>query len=164
MLFSKLSYKVSIVIVLLFSFLSCASNQKAISEEPTVNTPPKLLFLNYELSKSTNGEKKINLLNQITAEGRLKEKPTIVENTQPGDLQYFILDKDLKEIDTQYIKNPLIKTFEFINDHGEFEKKTIDLDTVQFHIRLQLQPQTKYIVFKELTENKPKTHITTKIE
>ena len=143
--------------------LSCVSRQSIITEEPSIKTEPKLLFLNYEIVK-LNDEKNISLINQITADGRLKGKMTSKNNTSIGDLECIVLDKDLNQLEKHSIKNPLKKTVEFINDSGNFEKKILDLDRVQFSIKLQQQPKAKYVVISEITKTTIKKHITTKID
>lgn len=77
--------------------------------------------MNYEIVK-LNDEKNISLINQITADGRLKGKMTSKNNTSIGDLECIVLDKDLNQLEKHSIRNPLKKTVEFINDSGNFEK------------------------------------------
>lgn len=157
-------YLKSAVIVLLLCLVSCASKQQVIAKEPEVVIPQKIIFINYLLVKNAQDEKSITLINQIKAEGKLKGKPEKVENPSFGDLEYIFLDKDFKEIEKHALKNPLKKTVEYINDFGKFEKRVLDLDSVQFSIRMQLHPKAKYIVITELTTTKQKKHITTKID
>ncbi len=163
MLLPKVSLKSAFIIALLFIF-SCATNKQVIAVEAEVAIPPKIIFLNYVLVKNAQDEKSITLINQIKTEGKLKGKPENIVNTNPGDLEYILLDKDFNAIEKYALKNPLIKTVEFVNDFGNFEKRTLDLDRVEFTIRLQLHPEAKHMKIIELTNAIPKEHIITKID
>ena len=156
--------KTTTLLLLLFVVLSCASKQQIISEESKIIPKPKLLFLNYQISKTTDNKKTIVLINQKTIDGKLKNKTKTELKTSLGDLEYIILDNDFNEIGKNSIKNPLVKIVEFINDLGNFEKRIIDLDSAQFSMRLQLPLNAKYIVISELTQTGTKKHITTEIK
>ncbi|WP_452232517.1 hypothetical protein [Lacinutrix sp. MEBiC02595] len=163
-------FKYFSLIILLFSMLSCASKRQVtaediivIEETKTIETS-KILFLNYLLVKNTGGKKSITLINQINTEGKLKGKPENIPNATIGDLEYMLLDKDFKAIKKYALKNPLKKTVEFVNDYGNFEKKVLDLDSVQFSIRMQVSPEAKHIVISEITNAAPIKHLTTKID
>ncbi|WP_179319232.1 hypothetical protein [Winogradskyella helgolandensis] len=145
------------------TLLSCIGKKSIIAEEKQIETQPKLLFLNYKIEKLEE-KKTISLINQIKTDGKLKETVLSRNNTTIADLECIILDEDLIVLDTYSIKNPLKKTVEFINDSGEFEKKILDLDNVQFSLKLQLRPKSKYVVINEITDSEIIKHITTKIE
>ena len=154
---------ISFFLAILFIISSCASKQQITSEETQIIPKPKLLFLNYKISKPTNEEKTIVLINQLVTDGKLKNKSTVEGKLSLGDLEYTLLDADFNEIEKNSIKNPLIKIVEFINDLGNFEKKIIALDSAQFSLKLQLPSKAKHIVISELTNNSIKKYITTKI-
>lgn len=163
-------YLKSSVIVLLLCLISCASKKPTTLEsEKTIEQPKviynnKILIINYLLTKNAQDQKSISLINKINTEGNLKERPKKPLNTTIGDLQYALLDADLKEIEIHTLKNPLKKTVEFVNDFGNFEKRILDLDSVQFSIRLQLPENAKHIVISEITNKKPIQLLSTKIE
>jgi len=164
----KIIKRTSYLIVVL-SIISCASKKQITTEDILVKeetkpiTKPKIIFLNYVLVKNDQNEKSITLINQIKTEGKLKGKPKNIENTSQGDLEYILLDKDFNSIEKHALKNPLKKTVEFVNDFGNFEKRTLDLDRVEFTIRIQLPPEAKHMKIIELTNAIPKEHIITKI-
>ncbi|MBQ0788342.1 MAG: hypothetical protein KBT69_12625 [Oceanihabitans sp.] len=159
----KVSLKSAFIIALIFVF-SCTINKQVIAVEPEVVIPPKIIFLNYVLVKNARDEKSITLINQIKTEGKLKGKPESIENTNPGDLEYILLDKNFNAIEKHALKNPLKKTVEFVNDFGNFEKRIVDLDRVEFTLRIQLQPEAKHIVISEITNTTYIKHSTTKID
>ena len=155
--------KTTTLLFILFVVMSCASRQQVSSEESKISPKPQLLFLNYSISKNADDEKTIVLINQIITDGKLKSKTKSEEKTSPEDLECLILDKDFNELEKIIIKNPLLKIVEFVNDLGNFEKRILDLDSVQFSLRLQLQPKAKHIIINELTPTGVKKHSTTKI-
>ncbi len=157
----KLS-KTTMYLLGFFLFLSCAS-QQVVTNSTEIQEKSKLLFLNYNIVKIDSTSKNITLISQKTTEGKLKNTSKAEIKTSIGDLECISLDKDFNEIEKKYIKNPLVKIVEFVNDLGNFEKKILDLDSAQFSLRLQLPPKAKHIVISELTQNGNKKHITTKI-
>jgi hypothetical protein len=150
--------------LLFILLIACASKQPVIINGPEIEEHPKLLFINYMISKTAEGEKNIKLINQIITDGNLKKLNKTSDEKSFGDLECTTLDKDLNQIGTHLIKNPLKKIIEYINDLGNFEKKILDLDSAQFSIRLQLQTNVKYIKISELTKTGLKEHITTELE
>lgn len=166
---SKITKQI-LYLIFVLSIISCASKKQVTAEnilvkEETKSIPKsEIIFLNYVLVKNAQDEKSITLINQIKTEGKLKGKPENIVNTNPGDLEYILLDKDFNTIEKYALKNPLIKTVEFVNDFGNFEKRTLDLDRVEFTIRIQLPPEAKHMKIIELTNAIPKERIITKID
>lgn len=140
--------------IILCLTISCNTKQQVISEHKEITPSTEILFLNYELIKGMYNQKDIRFINQITTDGKLKEKPKQINHPNNGDLKYTILDKDYQKIESYFIKNPLRKTVEFVNDLGNFEKKIIDLNSVQFSIRIQRPVNAKYITITEVTTPK----------
>ncbi len=161
--------KISIVlkfigsIGLFVGLLSCASTQQFNSEESTIKSPPKLLFLNYEIKK-INNKKTVSLINQITTDGALKIKSPVDAKGSTGDLECLILDEDFNLLEKHHIKNPLKKFVEFVNESGQFEKKILDLDRSEFSLKLQFKSNAKFVVINEITETETIKHSTIKIE
>ncbi|WP_179335812.1 hypothetical protein [Winogradskyella costae] len=155
--------RVACLFIFVIGLLSCASKQLGVTEEETIVTQPKLLFLNFEIIK-LNDSKSVSLINQITTDGKLKGCANVDLKGDIGDLEYLILDKDLNQLEKHYIKNPLHKIMEFINDSGDFEKKILDLDRSEFSLKLQLKSKAEYIVINEITLEGITKLNTTKIE
>ena len=146
--------------------VSCGSHQNVLPKPIPTLSNPKLIFLNYKILNDDSGEKKISLINKIKTDGKLKAQPVNnSENDVPGDLLCLQLDKNSRLLARQVIKNPLVKTFEYIGDTNTFEKKTVTLDSCEFSIRMQLHPNTKSISIEEVgARKKNKPLIVTKIE
>jgi len=161
---SSNKFKYTSPLLLLLVVMACASTQEVIENDPKIELQPKLLFLNYKISKTSKGEKNIALINQKITDGKLKNTSKVDEKTSFGDLECISLDENFNELDKHSIKNPLVKIVEFINDLGNFEKRIIKLDSAQFALRLQLQSKVKYISISELTQSGIKKHLTTEIE
>ncbi|WP_179348402.1 hypothetical protein [Winogradskyella pacifica] len=155
--------RITYLLTLLIALLSCASKQHIVTEEEPIITQPKLLFLNFEITK-LNDIKSVSLINQIKTDGKLKGHTSEDTKGDIGDLEYLILDKDLNQLEKHYIKNPLKKVIEFVNDSGNFEKKMLDLDRSEFSLKLQLKPKAEYIVINEITSEGITKLNTTKIE
>lgn len=146
--------------------LSCASKQSVTVNANKIEVIPKIIFLNYSIKKTSNGNRHVHFINKIVAEGKLKNhNKNREEELVAGDLKCHQLDKNSKVLQNTVIKNPLVQTIEYLDDSKSFQTKTIAVDSTNFSIRLQLEANTKYISISEIdtkqTNSKPL--ITTKL-
>lgn len=157
---------------LLFSLIAlqiaCASKKNIIANEAVIETlPPKLIFLNYSISKDVNGKKSIEFIKKIITDGKLKNNTeTYLKTGAVGDLKCSQLSKDSVEITSIIVKNPLSKIIEYVNDSLIFESKKIDLQKTAFTLRLQLHSKTVFIAINEVTDSlqNSKSLIITKLD
>lgn len=143
--------------ILLILLSGCMSSKKTATPDQsnTINTvtESKIIFLNYKGTKDLNNTIKVNLISKILTEGRLKKNSFNSSIKTNDDFVCTQLDKELKPVDSIQISNPFIKTFEYFEPSGAMGKKTIELDSVEFSVRLQLKPNTKFISLKQLNSN-----------
>lgn len=148
-----------IVSLVLMVLISCASKKNNIEKIADNDIPPKLIFLNYSISKDENNKKNIQFVSKIVADGKLKTNSSkYMETGRVGDLKCSQLTKDSVEVASIIIKNPLSKNIEFLNDSLIFENKKVDLEKTSFSIRLQLHSKTVFIAIKELTDSLQNNH------
>ena len=146
---------------------SCATKQTTAKNTKIAEAEPKLIFLNYSISKEKNNKTNIEFIDKKTTDGKLKTNSNkYIKSGTVGDLECFQLDKDSKEIASIVLKNPLSKHIEFVNDSLNFEHKKIELNKATFSLRLQLHSQTKFIAIKEIIDSLQNTStlIITKID
>ncbi|MBP0903445.1 hypothetical protein ACFSKN_00950 [Mariniflexile gromovii] len=148
----KLLSKLVILSVFLWS-VACASKKSVGIETPNEVVPPKLIFLNYKISKNANGNKNIEFINKIIADGKLKTNNSNIKHAAIGDLKCLQLDKDFTEITSMTIQNPLSKHIEFLNDSLIFENKKLDLKSAPLSFRMPLHHKTKFIAINEITDS-----------
>lgn len=142
--------------LLLIVLFSCGSYKKDTFEPPFIGEHPKIIFLNYTIKRHTNDSKTIRLIHKIEADGKLKNhKPKNTSNT--GDLRCDQIDKNGIVLQSSIIKNPLIKTIEYIDHSKKFKTDRIELDNTSFSLRLQLYPKTKYISITAINSLKENT-------
>lgn len=131
---------------------SCGTIKNSIQETKLTQNNPKLIFLNYTISKNENGEKHMVFLNKIITDGKLKNNK--FSNTGSiGDLKCSQLDENTHLIESVIIKNPLSQVIEFVNDSLAFEKKQLHLNSNELSLRLQLNNRTKYILISEIIDS-----------
>lgn len=154
--------------MLLALHFSCASKKNKVANETDIETlPPKIVFLNYTISKDSNGKKHIRFINKIITDGKLKNNSdTYLKTGAVGDLKCSQLNKDSLAIKTVIIKNPLSKTIEYLTDSLIFESKKMELNRAPLSLRLPLYDQTKYISIAEITDSLQNSRplITTKLD
>jgi hypothetical protein len=145
--------------LILCLFFSCGANKNNTNTVSTVESNPKIIFLNYSIKKTSYTDKKISLTNKTITEGRLKNSLNYNKNTVPGDLECLQLDKKSNVLQSDIIKNPLVKNIEYLDNSKAFKRKQIEVDSTKFTLRLQLNPNTAYISINEINglkkENKP---------
>ncbi|WP_142783925.1 hypothetical protein [Changchengzhania lutea] len=129
-------------ILCFLSIMSCAAKKSTYS---TLEDSTKLIFLNYNAIKLDDEKIQVDLINNIEKEGKLKENNKSIPEGVSGDLYYHQLDKKSHVLHSTLIKNPFLKSFEYLDDDNAFNRKSIILDSVQFSLRLQRHPQAKYI-------------------
>jgi hypothetical protein len=151
------SYKFTLLLLVCLSVFNGCKNSKAISENQSeFQGTPKIIFLNYNIEKTSNGKRTIQFINKKIVDGKLKPIPfESVENGVDEDLIFSELDNKSKVLHQILIKNPLIKTFEYVDESKQFQTKTIKSDKTQFSIRLQLKSNTKYITISNFAEDEP---------
>ncbi|WP_341222016.1 hypothetical protein [Polaribacter atrinae] len=146
----------SIYILLFLALTSCTSLRKNTnsnsSTEETKPTISKVIFLNYKVSKTPHQNIEFSFIDKIITEGNLKKNRYQEVNSNSGDLICIQQDINSIAIDSIQIENPLIKNFEYADDSGKLNRKTIELDSTTLSIRMNLKPQTKFITLKLLSE------------
>jgi len=148
---------------LLFTFLiatcifsSCGNQKNLESTKNSIDSSPKIIFLNYSIEETKNGKRTIQFINKKIVDGKLKENPSeSIENGTAGDLIFSELNKKSKVLNQILIKNPLVRQVEYLDNLKQFQTKTITSDKMQFSIRLQLKSNTKYITISNFAKNKP---------
>ncbi len=141
------------VYIISFILLACCTPAHTplvnnVSEEGSENVAPKIVFINYKISKKADDTVNVTFINKIIADGKLKESHHIGHPHKAGDLLCTQLNENLLAIDSLKISNPLIKDVEYISTFGQLDKKRIELDSAEFSIRMQLHPDTKFLILK----------------
>ena len=139
--------------MLLFT-LSCAAKKVVPKPEPIVEVNPKLIFLNYTLTEDVNGNKTVAFISKTVADGKVRNLgDKYIKTGNVGDLKCSQLDQNAQTLRSVFIKNPLNKTIEYVNDSLQFKSKALELKKTSFSLRLQLHPETRNIVIAEVIDS-----------
>lgn len=140
--------KVTFLLLTLF-LIGCSVGKKAditpVQKETVTDETPKILFINYKISKAEDHSVDADLINTIIANGTFKNTDEVSQSLNKGDYICLQLDEEGGILDQLRISNPLVKNIEYVNEEGSLEVKTIHLETTDLNIRLQLNPETRYI-------------------
>lgn len=144
--------------VLLFSCNTIHKASISGSGGESANEPTRILFINYVIRHNgpANGYQ-VNLINKIISEGSLKDNDQGIETPDVNDLEYILLDEDSAVLDHGYIANPLYQSLEFVGDDGQLSRKDVVLDSSQFFLRIQLDPDANALYLKQYTGNGSKS-------
>lgn len=151
-----------LIIISLFILISCAPSHKGSSTmgkiDKTSFISPKILFLKYQFIKNDENQIEAKLINTTKVDGQIKtnRRPIRWKN---GDIRCVQVNYQGDTLSLTYIKNPFVKTFEFIGETMELEKKTVELDSTKVSIRVQLKPNTHRILIEQKQNQLNKTLI-----
>lgn len=137
-------------LLLIFIFTtSCTSTKVIVVEESKVEEVaeigPQLIFVSYKF----NG-KELTLINKIITAGKLKGKTSQGFETKEGDLIFKQLNMNKELLSEQKIPNPRVRIVEYVDENGVFQKKSIDIENPEFTMRVDLNPQTRYLAIIEI--------------
>ncbi len=147
--------------------LSCTSRKNYPVTENNIELNPKLIFLNYTITENNKGEKSIDFISKTITEGKARNNNNkYIKTGEIGDLKCSQFDNKNQPLQSVFIKNPLNKTIEFLNDSLQFESKALTLKKTPFSLRLQLHSKTKHIVIAEIMDSSQNTKslLITKLE
>lgn len=141
------------MLILLFVF-SCASKKEVPKTESIVEEKPRLIFLNYTITEDANGVKTVDFINKTVADGKARNSSNKYMKTgRIGDLKCSQLNNKSQILQSIFIKNPLNKTIEFVNDSLQLESKALKLKKTPLSLRLQLHAKTEHIIIAEVTDS-----------
>ncbi len=122
-----------------------------------------MIFLTYHIKKSADASLEINHVKTLLSKGRIKGFHEEKELFKKGNLSCDLLDKELNVIETLFIKNPLEKIVEFVNDSGNLEKRLISLESTDFAFRMPYNSTAKYVRMYVITNSDTTNYIITKL-
>lgn len=149
----------ALVLVILLSILAaCNPTRNASRSESQESGAPatsRILFLNYQLSRdSITNSCDAKLINMIIRDGSLKEDRPGRNQAEKDDLEVLVFDNNQQIMSYQQIPNPLDKSVEYVNDAGQLERKIIHLDSTQFSVRMQIEPEASVVHLNRYTGSK----------
>ncbi|WP_282123735.1 hypothetical protein [Algibacter mikhailovii] len=145
-------------VLVLLLVLSCGAKKNSIDSDHTIEAPSKLIFLNYSITENTQGNKTVGFINKTIVDGKARTVNSKYQTTGiKGDLKCSQLDENGQYLQSVYIKNPLNKRIEYINDSLQFESQALKLKKSSFSLRLPLYPKTRSIVIAEVTDSSSNT-------
>ncbi len=144
------------MIILLLFFFSCKTQKEVlVNTDNSLKRTPKIIFLNYTIEFLENQNKKVTLTNKIIKDGSFKASLNTSQNKLQGDLKCNQVTTAGKILETKIIKNPLLKTVEYLDDNKMFHSKRLELKKASFSLRLKLLPETSYISISEIDSLNP---------
>lgn len=84
--------------------------------------------------------------------GKVKAKPDI-NPSHDSDWECDQMDSSKNILQRTYIANPFQYQAEYINDNNELETRTIELDSAQISLRLQLYKNSKFVTLRSSKKN-----------
>ncbi len=157
----KLKNALILAVISLLMACGSAKIEPTMEQDFAVSENPKIAFVTYKFNKDEKGNATISLINVLMAEGKLKHQADEKVYVS-GDYELIQLDSQEKQLAFKKIGNPLNETIEYVNEDGEFGKKEVEFLSKEVSIRLQLHPQTKYILVQEIG-NESTNYIKTKL-
>jgi hypothetical protein len=136
-----------------------AQNTEGATTNTVDDNTPQILFLTYSIKKDpARGGYAIELINEITAQGKIKTDGDESAIPKAGDLRCVALDANQQPTSSLIIPDPLNETVEYATENGNLAKKEIALDSAQFSVRMQRTASTKFIAIERI--DTPESQVT----
>lgn len=120
------------------------------SQNKKAGDTPHFIFLNYSIKRDSIEGYKVELINKIVSDGKIKMNTGNHSPAKAGDLKCLALNEDKHPISNINIPDPLIKTVEYQNENGLLAKREVKLDSTVFSVRMQLDKHTKFIALERI--------------
>ncbi|RLD52647.1 MAG: hypothetical protein DRI97_14285 [Bacteroidetes bacterium] len=148
---------IALLCLLVVSIPSCNAPKNTYnsdSQESMAGETSRILFLDYQITRdSISKTYDAQLVSMIIKEGTIKDDQNNIAQAEKDDLELLVLDRNQQTISQSHIPNPLDKSVEYVNDAGQFERKMIHLDSAQFNIRLQIDPDASSILLNRFIDD-----------
>ena len=135
--------------------LLCACAVSRVNKNAEVNNPDEnsFLYLTYRISRDTiTLATQIELKNKSEIAGSVKS--TGETYTSKNFLECTFVDKNNKVISTQKLDHPLFYRAETLNDDGQLETKTVEMNDSEFVLRINKTANMVKLIITENLENK----------
>ena len=147
------------ILFIAFCFAACkpsestmkSQTQSKVSDE--VISKEKILFLNYKISKKEDKTLELVLISQILNTGKIKGYKPNNQLIKIGNLKCLQMDSAQMELDVLYLSNPLFREHEFVDEEGNFQRKSLTLDSADLNFRIQLHPLCYEIKIEEIIDS-----------
>jgi hypothetical protein len=160
-------YRFSINILIILSFLACKPTQTA-KEDTKSNisdTKPQIAYYFFKAFKTADSTY-IRLNKSRITNAKLKGNfPSKIADINKKNNQWLVSFSGKQIITQLQIENPLIEKIEYINEQGNFEKRTILHTQKDFVLRIPYNNSIKTITFEQIIKDsiKLKTILISKI-
>lgn len=111
-----------------------------------------MVFLTFRMRDDSVSEKTIELVGKTIVHQKLKSEPS--KPAAPNHILIRQLSSTDGVLSTHTLDHPLLKRFEFADDEGRFQTKSIKLKDAEFFARVTLYQETVYIQVEEELEGK----------
>ncbi|MFD2551831.1 hypothetical protein ACFSQP_08385 [Bizionia sediminis] len=122
-----------------------------------------MLFLTYYVKHVPETGLSIKHLKTIYAKGRIKDFNQNLSLHKNGNLICTLRNEQQQIITTLYIKNPLIKSVEFVNNTGQLQKRLIEQTNTDFTFRIPVTKEVKFVTMGHITNQTIQTLSTIKL-
>jgi hypothetical protein len=148
---------IALMCLLVVSIPSCNAPKNTYnsdSQESMAGETSRILFLDYQITRdSISKTYDAQLISMIIKDGTIKNDQKDIGIAEKDDLEILVLDRNQQIMIHDHIPNPLDKSVEYVNDAGQFERKMIHLDSAQFNIRLQIDPDASSILLNRFIDD-----------
>jgi hypothetical protein len=148
---------IALLCLLVVSIPSCNAPKNTYnsdSQKSMAGETSRILFLDYQITRdSISKTYDAQLISMIIKDGTIKNDQKDIGIAEKDDLEILVLDRNQQIMIHHHIPNPLDKSVEYVNDASQFERKMIHLDSAQFNIRLQIDPDASSILLNRFIDD-----------
>lgn len=136
---------------LFFSFAACTNKANVVTNTPTIPTQtaipdePQILFIQLKIvQKDKNAPILATVASKKSVNGLL-DKPLQGITLLQGQWLISLLDAEQKMVAQEVVQDPINQHFEYQNDQGKFDNKTVVKPETDCFVRVQNNPKFQYI-------------------
>lgn len=143
-------YKYLTIILFTLVFISCGTTKEVeVFTEDEVKIPEedasKIVFLYFDIEKTSGNNESINLTETQLVDGKLKENTILNAPMKEGNLILQILDDKKRVLEEQIIENPLNQNIEQYNQSGVTSSQKVEQAESQFYMRFNYKKEMKTV-------------------
>jgi hypothetical protein len=149
-----------LIFCLFLCLIACTEKTKVVTNTPTTTTQnavpnePQILFIQLKIvQKDKNAPILATVASKKSVNGLL-DKPLQGIELIEGNWLISLLDADQKIVAQEVVQDPINQHFEYQNDKGQLDNKTVVKQETDCFVRVQYNPKFQYLKCESIVEKK----------
>ena len=153
-------FKIILIFSLFLSLIACTNKANVVTNTPVTTTQtavpdePQILFIQLKIAQKDKNAPVIATVATKKSVNGLLDKPLRGIELLEGHWLISLLDADQKMVAQEVVQDPINQHFEYQNDKGQFDNKTVVKQEADCFLRIQNNPKFQYLKCEFIAEKK----------